>query len=65
VAGAAGHLHPRDADQPVLRCQFCGFEARVDLVVVGDRQRVEPDGRRLFGRSSTGSRPSYDSSEWV
>jgi hypothetical protein len=47
VPRGGGDLHPRDADQPVLRGEFGRLQARVELVVVGDGQRIEPDGLRL------------------
>ncbi len=48
VAGGTGHLHARNPDEVVLRCEFGGPETGVDLVVVGDRERVQPDGAGLL-----------------
>ena len=43
VAGGARHLHPADADEPVVGGELGGARARVVLVVVGDGERVEAD----------------------
>ena len=48
VADRAGDLHADDADKAVVRRAHRGLDAGVDLVVVGDRKRVEPDSRGLF-----------------
>ena len=47
VAGGAADLRAGDPDQIIVRRALGGREAGVDLVVVGDRERVETDGLGL------------------
>ena len=47
MAGGAADLRAGDPDQTVVRRALGGREAGVDLVVVGDRERVETDGLGL------------------
>ena len=48
VAGRGGHLHSDDTHEPVLGGQLGRLDARVDLVVVRDGERVEADRSRLL-----------------
>jgi len=54
VAGGARDLHPGNADEAVVVRQLGGLQTRVELVVVGDRERVEAHGGRLFEKHIDG-----------
>jgi hypothetical protein len=52
VAVRGRHLHPRDADEVVVGGEAGRTQGLVDLVVVGDDDRIEPDVGRVFEEES-------------